>query len=73
MNGKEEQSIHCRNRKTQSSHNSYKQKIYVILIAQLSEEDTVVLGIVHIKQKYFAASMYFDHEERIENKIQKMD
>jgi hypothetical protein len=48
-------------------------KIDAILIAQLSEEDTVVLEIVHRKQKCFAASMYFDHEEQTENKFYKLD
>jgi UDP-N-acetylglucosamine transferase subunit ALG13 len=48
-------------------------KIDTILIAQLSDEDTVVLEIVHRKQKFFAASMYFDHEEQIENIFHKMD
>ena len=44
-------------------------KIEAILIAQLSDEDTIVLEIVHRKQKCFAASMYFDHEEQTENKF----
>jgi hypothetical protein len=48
-------------------------RIEAILIAQLSDEDTVVLEIVHRKEKFFAASMYFDHEEQIENKFHKMD
>jgi len=48
-------------------------KINAILIAQLSDEDAVVLEIVHRKQIFFAASMYFDHEEQIENRFHKMD
>ena len=48
-------------------------KTDAILIVQLSDEDTAVLEIVHRKQKFSAASMYFDHEEQIENKFHKMD
>jgi len=29
--------------------------------------------MVHREQKYFAASIYFDHEEQIENKFHKID
>jgi hypothetical protein len=48
-------------------------KIDAILIAKLSAEDTVVLEIIHGKQKFYAASIYFDYEEQIENKFHKMD
>jgi hypothetical protein len=48
-------------------------KIDAILIAKLSDEDTVVLEIIHGKQKFYAASMYFDYEEQIENKFNKLD
>lgn len=48
-------------------------KIDAILIAKLSDEDAVVLEIIHGKQKFYAASMYFDYEEQIENKFNKMD
>ena len=48
-------------------------KMDAILIAKLSDEDTVVLEIIHGKQKFYAASMYFDYEEQIENKFNKLD
>ena len=48
-------------------------KIDAILIAKLSDEDTVGLEIIHGKQKFYAASMYFDYEEQIENKFNKLD
>jgi hypothetical protein len=48
-------------------------KIDAILIAKLSDEDTLVLEIIHGKEKFYAASLYFDYEEQIENKFYKMD
>ena len=48
-------------------------KIDVIPIAKLSDEDTLVLEIIHGKQKFYAASMYFNYEEQIENKSNKLD
>ena len=38
-----------------------------MLIAKLSDEDTVFLEIIHKNKKFFAASMYFDIEDQTEN------
>jgi hypothetical protein len=48
-------------------------KIDAILITNFSDEDTVFLEIIHGNQKCFAASMYFDLEDPIENNLTKMD
>jgi len=48
-------------------------KIDTILTAKLSDEDTVFLEIVHENLRFFAASMYFDVEDQIENNFTKMD
>jgi ribonuclease HI len=48
-------------------------KIEAMLITQISNEDTVLLEIIHNKRKFFAASMYFDIEEQIENNLAKVD
>jgi hypothetical protein len=47
--------------------------IDAILMAKLSDEDSVVLEIRYGKKKLFAASMYFGLEEQIENKFHKID
>jgi len=47
-------------------------KIDAILIAKLSDEDIVLLEIIHENLKFFAASMYFDIEDQIENNFTKM-
>ena len=47
-------------------------KIDTILIAKLSDEDTVFLEIIHENLRFFVASMYFDIEDRIENNFTKM-
>jgi len=44
-----------------------------MLITQISNEDTIVLEIIHENLKFFAASMYFDIEDRIENNFTKID
>jgi len=43
------------------------------LITKLSDEDTVLIEIIHKNLKFFAASMYFDLEDQIENKFTKLD
>lgn len=48
-------------------------KTDAILIAKLSDEDTVFSEILHENLKFFAASMYFDLEEQTENNFTKMD
>ena len=48
-------------------------KIDAILITNFSDEGTVFLEIIHGNQKFFAASMYFDLEDPIENNLTKMD
>jgi hypothetical protein len=48
-------------------------KIDTMLIAKLSDEDTVFLEIIHQNLKFFAARMYFDIEDQIENNFKKMD
>ena len=48
-------------------------KIDAILITNISNEDTVVLEIIHGNLKFFAASMYFDFEDQIENNLTKID
>jgi exonuclease III len=47
--------------------------IDAILITKLSDEDTVLVEIIHEKWKFFAASMYFDLEDQIENNFTKKD
>jgi hypothetical protein len=44
-----------------------------MLIAKQSDEDTVLLEIIHKNLKFFAASMYFDIEDQNENNLKKMD
>jgi len=44
-----------------------------MLITQTSNDDTVVLEILHEKIKFFAVSMYLDTEEQIENSFTKID
>jgi dihydroxyacetone kinase-like predicted kinase len=44
-----------------------------MLIAKLSDEDRVLLEIIHKNLKFFAARMYFDIEDQIENNFKKMD
>jgi len=44
-----------------------------MLITQISNEDTVVLEIIHEKIKFFALSMYLDIEEQIENSFTNID
>jgi hypothetical protein len=44
-----------------------------MLITQISNKDTVFLEIVHKNLKFFAASMYFDIEDQIENNFSKID
>jgi len=48
-------------------------KLDAILIAKLPDEDTVFLEIIHENLRFFAASMYFDIEDQIENNFTKMD
>jgi len=48
-------------------------KIDAKLIAKISDEDTVLLEIIHKNLKFSAASMYFDIEDQIENNFNKMD
>jgi len=48
-------------------------KIDAILTTQMSNEDTVFLEIIHENLKFFAASMYFDIEDQIENNFTKID
>jgi hypothetical protein len=48
-------------------------KIDAMLIAKLSNEDSVVLEINHKNLKLYTASMYFDIEEKIENNFEKMN
>jgi hypothetical protein len=48
-------------------------KIDAILITKVSDENTVFLEITHEQMKYFAASMYFDIEDQIENNFNKAD
>ena len=48
-------------------------KIDAMLITQISNEDIVVLGIIHEKMKFFAVSMYLDIEEQIENSFTNID
>ena len=48
-------------------------KIDAILITKLSDEDTVVLEIVHNNLKFYATSMNFDITDQIENNFSKMD
>jgi hypothetical protein len=48
-------------------------EIDAILITKFSDEDAVFLEISHENQKLFAASMYFDLEDPIENNLTKMD
>jgi hypothetical protein len=47
--------------------------IHAIFITKLSHEDTVLVEIIHEKWEFFAASMYFDLEDQIENNFNKMD
>ena len=48
--------------------------IDAMLITQISNEDTVLLQIIHKKKtKFFGASMYLDIEEQIENSFTKLD
>ena len=48
-------------------------KIDAMLITQISNEDTVFVEIIHENLKFFAASMYFDIEDQIENIFSKID
>ena len=48
-------------------------KIDAILITQISDGDTVLIEIIHENMKFFAASMYFDIEDQIENSFKKID
>jgi hypothetical protein len=48
-------------------------KIDVILITNISNKDTVILEIIHGNLTFFAASMYFDFEDQIENNFTKID
>jgi len=48
-------------------------KMDAMLIRRVSNEDTVLLEIKYRNQTLFAASMYFDIEEQIDNNFQKMD
>jgi len=48
-------------------------KTDAILIAKLSDEDTVFLEIMHEKPRFFAASTYFDTEDQTEINFTKMD
>ena len=44
-----------------------------MLITQISYEDTVLLEIIHKKTKFFAASMFLDIKEQIENSFTKIE
>ena len=46
-------------------------KIDAMLITQISNEHRVFLEIKHENLKFFAACMYFDIEDQIENKFKK--
>jgi len=48
-------------------------KLDAILITQISDEDTVVIEIIHDNSKFLAASMYFDFTDQIENNFTKID
>ena len=48
-------------------------KMDAMLIKRVSNEDTVLLEIKYRNQTIFAASMYFNIEEQIDNNFQKMD
>jgi hypothetical protein len=48
-------------------------KIGAMLITQISNEDTVLLEIIRENLKLFAAKMYFDIEDQIENNFTKID
>jgi hypothetical protein len=47
--------------------------IDAILITQISDGDTVFIEVIHENMKFFAASMYFDTEDQIENNFKKLD
>ena len=48
-------------------------QIDAVLIHQLSEEDSVVIEIIHENLKFLAASMYLDINHEIENDLKKVD
>jgi hypothetical protein len=47
--------------------------IDAILITKLSDEDTVLVEIIHENMKFCAVSIYFDLEDQLENNFTKMD
>jgi hypothetical protein len=48
-------------------------KIDTILIEQISNEDTVFIEIIHENLELYAASVYFDIQDQIENNFTKID
>jgi len=54
-------------------HNTYTHTIYSLLITQLSDNDAVLLEIVIGNTRFFAASIYLDYNEPIENNIKSLE